>query len=98
MLEVRPGLWLLPEKLILVEGQTVTAAEADALRRTDGFSFADPKTPKDAMQEMQDPNQVDYALCFPISGGICVSDKCQLRCKYCAFESAEHNRETVTME
>ena len=98
MLEVRPGLWLLPEKLILVEGQTVTAAEVDALRRTDGFSFADPKTPKDAMQEMQDPNQVDYALCFPISGGICVSDKCQLRCKYCAFESAEHNRETVTME
>lgn len=98
MLKVHENLWLIPDQLILVQGETVTEEDASKLQRTDGFSFPEPTTPKETMQNMQDPNHVDYAKCFPVSGGICVSDKCQLRCQYCAFESAEKNRQTVTME
>lgn len=98
MLHIKDDIYFLPDKLVLLKGKTISDDTLNEIYELDIPDFAETETPKEAMAKMQDTDNVNYAYCFPITGGICVSEKCQLRCNYCAFDSREKGLSVVTME
>lgn len=98
MLHIKDDIYFLPDKLVLLRGENISE---DVLNEINGLNipdFTELENPRDAMSKMQDANAVNYEYCFPITGGICVSEKCQLRCTYCAFDSKEKGLSIVTMD
>ena len=98
MLHVRDDIYFLPDKLVLLKGDTISDDDIKEIYQLEIPDFIEKETPKEMMAKMQDIESVNYEYCFPITGGICVSEKCQLRCNYCAFDSKEKGLSVVKME
>lgn len=98
MIHIKNDIYFLPDKLVLIKGKNISADVLKEIYELNIPDFAEMETPREVMSKMQDTDNVNYEYCFPIAGGICVSEKCQLRCNYCAFDSKENGLSVVTME
>ena len=98
MIRIKEDTYFIPSKLALIKGENISEQIEKEILATKITEFGDSVTPKEAMSKMQDTDKVDYEYCFPITGGICVSDKCQLRCNYCAYSSEEEGLSIITMD
>lgn len=98
MLHIKDDIYFLPDKLVLIKGTNLSENDISGIYELDIPDFVENETPLEAMSKMQDTDNVNYEYCFPITGGICVSEKCQLRCNYCAFDSKEIGLSVVSMD
>lgn len=98
MLHIKDDIYYVPDKLVLLKGNNISDDILNEVYALNIPDFTEMETPREAMAKMQDTDAVNYEYCFPITGGICVSEKCQLRCNYCAFDSKEKGLSIVTMD
>lgn len=61
-------------------------------------AFTKRKTETVLMYERHPDHIVDFNLTFPTSGGISLTQDCQLRCQYCSFSSGDCNNKTLSIE
>lgn len=100
MINVKENLYFDPERLLLVTGtiENLGKVESDIKNNIENL-FKEASAPADVLFPDQVYQTVDYNTLFPINGGICLSDACQLRCNYCAFASDNsHEKKTVNLE
>lgn len=98
MIHIEKDKYIDPNRLLLVEGDIEGKSIQSDLADLACELFKEEHTPDELIQEFQDINHVDYNKMYPITGGICLSDACQLRCNYCSFSSNEMDKKIVKLE
>ena len=96
MLTVDENLYFDPERLLLISGKVVDTEGLEVeIRNKFEDIFREDLSSADCLFQNKSFQEVDYNMMFPVSGGICLSDACQLRCNYCAFASDNSNDKKV---
>ena len=94
-IKVDEHLYFEPKHLLVIDGNNITEPEIDLLEQKVGTGYLNISNPMDEIKAMYGSDTIDYDKCFPITGGICVSEKCQLRCNYCSFSSDEDGKDKI---
>ncbi len=99
MIGISEKLAIHPNKLILVSGEIKQKEDFDnKLNTLIPDIFGNSLTSYDILKKRYDTTAVDYSVMFPINGGICLSDACDLRCNYCAFSSNETDKMIASLK